>query len=57
VSDITPVSNPNYLDSHSCDWCETPAADECGESPAAYVGDIYYACPDHFEDRREWLME
>ena len=53
----TAVSNPNYLKSQSCDWHVDPEDEgtHCGESPAAYVGDIYYACEEHFEDLAEWL--
>lgn len=50
-------SDPNYLDSQSCDWHDDPQDPEtcCGASPAAYVGDIYYACEDHFEQMAAWL--
>jgi len=51
----TAVQNPNYLDSQSCDWVPEGETEECGRSPAAYVGDIYYACEEHFEARAEWL--
>ena len=39
-----------------CDWSrgERP---RCEQSPTAHVGDIYYACEDHYEDFREWLNQ
>lgn len=49
----TAVSDPNYLESQSCDWHD--GNERCESTPAAYVGEIYYACEDHFEDYAEWL--
>lgn len=53
----TAVEDPNYLESQDCDWYETSEdeATHCWASPAAYVGDVYYACEEHFEDLAEWL--
>lgn len=51
------VSDPNFLHAQECDWHDDPqdADTHCGESPAAYVGDVYYACEEHFEQMATWL--
>ena len=51
--DPTAVKDPNYLNSQSCDWVVD--GEECGESPAAWVGEYYYACEDHFKQRANWI--
>lgn len=36
---------------YPCDWVGE-ADEQCGETPTAYVGDLYYACEDHHDEYR-----
>jgi hypothetical protein len=37
-----------------CDWSRGKRP-RCNQTPTAYVGDIYCACEDHYDDFVEWL--
>jgi hypothetical protein len=39
---------PKFAYDTPCDWAG--GGEKCGATPTAWVGDIYYACEDHYED-------
>lgn len=55
VNGPIPKKNPTYLESESCDWVVD--GEECESSPAAFVGELYYSCEEHYEARSDWLKE
>lgn len=46
--------DPEFVRDEPCDW-HVSGDEPCGEMPTAFVGDIYYACEDHFDDYRRFL--
>lgn len=47
---------PEYTLNYPCDWTVGPDA-RCGVTPTATPGDIYYACEEHYEEMRDWIMD
>jgi len=39
-----------------CDWSRGDNP-RCEQRPTAYVGDIYYACEEHYDVFREWVNQ
>ncbi|MEE6210849.1 hypothetical protein U3A55_11890 [Salarchaeum sp. III] len=47
---------PKFVHDQPCCWTPEPGSkDQCRDTPTAYIGDIYYACEEHFEEFQEWL--
>lgn len=54
----TDDDEPEFTLDYPCDAStdDGPKA-TCGDEPTAHVGDIYYACEEHFEQMSEWVNE
>jgi len=37
-----------------CDWSRGDRP-RCNQMPTAHVGEIYYACKDHYDEFAEWV--
>jgi hypothetical protein len=54
----TAIRDPDMLESESCDYAPNGDAESrCGDSPAGWVGDLYYACDDHVDEVADWIEE
>lgn len=53
--------DPTFSLEYPCDWVDgiplrgVLESRACGEGPTAHVGDIYYACEEHFNDLADFL--
>jgi len=49
--------NPRFVHDEPCDYHDDPqdADTHCADEPTGYVGDIYYACREHFDRMADWL--
>lgn len=57
VTDGGHAQPSRYPHDEPCDWTPVGTGAACGATPTAHVGDIYYACEDHFEQFRAWLED
>lgn len=47
----------DFVHDEPCDWKPQGSDEACGATLTDNPGDIYYACEEHYEDMKGWLME